>query len=65
MTGGAFNGQYNRDLVSTELLKPGAIAWETISTGHLNSKRRGLRAATLNNKIFVTGKTENMKKRCV
>ena len=53
MTGGAASGLTNRD--STELLKPGESAWETTSSGQLGSPRRGLRAATLNNKIFVTG----------
>ena len=46
------------NLDSTELLKPRASEWETIPGGELSSGRRGLRAATLNNKIFVTGKTE-------
>ena len=45
------------NLDSTELLKPRASEWETIPGGELSSGRRGLRAATLNNKIFVTGKT--------
>ena len=53
MTGGAASGLTNRD--STELLNPGESAWETTSSGQLSSPRRGLRAATLNNKIFVTG----------
>ena len=59
VTGGTHSG---RNLDSTELLKPGASEWEVISGGELISPRRGLRAATLNNKIFVTGKTENMNK---
>ena len=50
------SGQTNLD--STELLKPHASAWEVIIGGELTSPRRGLRAATLNNKIFVTGKRE-------
>ena len=56
VTGGASNGQ--RNLASTELLRDGASAWETISGGELQSARRGLRAATLNNKIIVTGRVE-------
>ena len=53
VTGGTIGGLQNLD--STELLKPQSSAWEVISGGELTSPRRGLRAATLNNKIFVTG----------
>ena len=60
VTGGAgrINGRNNLNLVSTELLRQGSTEWEVISGGDLSSPRRGLRAATLNNKIFVTGKRE-------
>ena len=60
VTGGAgrINGRNNLNLVTTELLRQGSTEWEVISGGDLSSPRRGLRAATLNNKIFVTGKRE-------
>ena len=40
-------------LSSTELLLPSASSWRY--SADLPSSRRGLRAATLNNKVVVTG----------
>ena len=58
VTGGG-SGAGKNNLFTTELLRDGASGtWETISGGELQSSRRGLRAATLNNKIIVTGRVE-------
>ena len=51
VTGGVIKGQV---LDSTEILTEGASQW--IHSGPLPSPRRELRAATMNNKIIVTGK---------
>ena len=54
MTGGARDGSTN--LASTELLRLGAgQAWVTVTSGALPSPRKGLRGATLGNKVIVTG----------
>ena len=52
MTGGARDGSTN--LASTELLRQGQ-AWVTVTSGALPSPRKGLRGATLGNKVIVTG----------
>ena len=51
MTGGEHQGA---DLDSTELLTEGASAW--VFSGVLPSARHGLRAATLDNRLIVTGR---------
>ena len=50
VTGGYHNGQV---LNSTEILTEGASQW--IYSAPLPSARKELRAATMNNKIIVTG----------
>ena len=50
MTGGNHQGK----LDSTELLTEGASAW--VYSGVLPSARYGLRAATLDNRLIVTGR---------
>ena len=50
VTGGVFDGQA---LDSTEILTEGAPQW--IYSGPLPSPRRELRAATIGNKLLVTG----------
>ena len=44
-------------LSSTELLVESSSAW--VNTGTLPSPRGGPRAANIDNKVFMTGKTEN------
>ena len=46
-------------IATTELLREGSSVWEY--GGELPSARRGLRAATLYNKLIVTGKAEAIK----
>ena len=54
VTGGARDGSTN--LASTELLRQGAgQTWVTVTSGALPSPRKGLRGATLGNKVIVTG----------
>ena len=53
VTGGYHNGQV---LDSTEILTNGASQW--IYSGPLPTPRKELRAATINNKLLVTGKTD-------
>ena len=53
VTGGARDGSTN--LASTELLRLGAAAWVTVTSGALPSPRKGLRGATLGNRVIVTG----------
>ena len=53
VTGGARDGSTN--LASTELLRLGAAAWVTVNSGALPSPRKGLRGATLGNRVIVTG----------
>ena len=53
VTGGVLNGQI---LDSTEILTEGASQW--IYSGPLPTPRKELRAATINNKLLVTGKTD-------
>ena len=53
VTGGAGNSSTN--LASTELLRLGAAAWVTVTSGALPSPRKGLRGATLGNRVIVTG----------
>ena len=49
------SGGYDGDwLSSTELLVETATAW--VLTGELPSPRAGLRAATIDNKVLITGK---------
>lgn len=50
MTGGFTNGGY---LASTELLLEGGLGWEPAAP--LPSPRAGLRAASVNNRVIVTG----------
>ena len=52
MAGGYHKGMGNLD--STELLTEGASAW--VYSGVLPSARADLRAATLDNKLIVTGR---------
>ena len=56
MTGGENGGT---KIATTELLREGSSAWEY--GGELPSARSGLRAATLYNKLIVTGKAEAIK----
>ena len=53
VTGGVLGGQI---LDSTEILTEGASQW--IYSGPLPTPRKELRAATINNKLLVTGKTD-------
>ena len=54
VTGGARDSSTN--LASTELLRLGAgQTWVTVTSGALPSPRKGLRGATLGNKVIVTG----------
>ena len=53
VTGGARDSSTN--LASTELLRLGAAAWVTVTSGALPSPRKGLRGATLGNRVIVTG----------
>ena len=48
-------GLHQKDLDSTELLTEGSSVW--LFSGVLPSARRGLRAATLDNKLIVTGES--------
>ena len=48
-------GEHNGGLASTELLTHGASAWVTVDTGALPSSRRAVRAATLDNRVLLTG----------
>ena len=48
-------GLHQNDLDSTELLTEGASAW--VFSGVLPSARYGVKAATLDNKLIVTGET--------
>ena len=50
VTGGFTNGGY---LASTELLLEGGLGWEPAAP--LPSPRAGLRAASVNNRVIVTG----------
>ena len=44
------------NLASTELLRLGAgQTWVTVTSGALPSPRKGLRGATLGNRVIVTG----------
>ena len=53
VTGGEHNGR----LATTEILTPDlASAWVTVATGALPSARRGMKAATLDNRVLLTGK---------
>ena len=52
VTGGARDGSTN--LATTELLRLGQT-WVTVTSGALPSPRKGLRGATLGNKVIVTG----------
>ena len=54
VTGGDHKGQTDRWIDSTELLTEGASAW--VFSGVLPSARVGLKAATVNNKLIVTGR---------
>ena len=52
MTGGEHNGR----LGTTEILTPElSSAWVTVATGALPSARRAMRAATLDNRVLLTG----------
>ena len=52
MTGGEHNGR----LATTEILTPElSFAWVTVATGALPSARRAMRAATLDNRVLLTG----------
>ena len=53
MTGGRHSG----DLDSTEISRGGA--WSKVSTGALPSRRAGMRGATLDNNLILTGKQIN------
>ena len=54
VTGGARDSSTN--LASTELLRLGeGQTWVTVTSGALPSPRKGLRGATLGNKVIVTG----------
>ena len=55
MTGGVDSN--SNDLDSTELLLPSATSWTTSAA--LPSPRGGLRGATLDNKVLVTGTNSN------
>ena len=55
VTGGDHKGQTDRWIDSTELLTLGASAW--VFSGVLPSARVGLKAATLDNKLIVTGRS--------
>ena len=48
-------GEHNGGLASTEILTHGASAWVTVATGALPSARRAVRAATLDNRVLLTG----------
>ena len=48
-------GEHNGGLASTEILTHGASAWVTVDTGALPSSRRAVRAATLDNRVLLTG----------
>ena len=48
-------GEHNGGLASTEILTHGASAWVTVDTGALPSARRAVRAATLDNRVLLTG----------
>ena len=49
-------GWHIRTLDTTELLTPGAPRWQ--DSGKLPSARYGLRAATVDNKVVVTGNNQ-------
>ena len=49
-------GEHNGLLTSTEILTHGASAWVTVATGALPSARRAMKAATLDNRVLLTGK---------
>ena len=52
VTGGEHNGR----LATTEILSHSASAWVTVATGALPSARRAMKAATLDNRVLLTGK---------
>ena len=54
VTGGDHKGQTDRWIDSTELLTEGASAW--VFSGVLPLARNTLRAATLDNRLIVTGR---------
>ena len=54
VTGGTKDGTFN--LKTTELLRHGVGDKEWVNSGELPTVRKGLRGATLNNKVIVTGK---------
>ena len=58
VTGGAhYPGGTYTNLDSTEILQSGAEFWRTLNTARLPTPRRGLRAGTAQNTIFLFGKS--------
>ena len=56
VTGGKhYPGGTRTMLDSTEIMKTGGGSWRTLTTARLPSPREGLRAATVNNVVYIFG----------
>ena len=59
VTGGQHRDPGYTRLDSTEILQSDGGSWRTLTTATLPSPRKGLRAGTANNIVFLFGKNKN------